>query len=227
MSKKRPVFGEASLFAGRVCAVFSSAMILSAGISLVLSTATAYAEKAKIYVIREADGVIRFTSKEPPKGVKATIFTSSGGGFSSYRIRGMSSSQIYPDRFNAIISVASREHQVEAGLIKAVIHVESAFNPSARSSKGAQGLMQLMPGTARELGVHNAWSPASNISGGTKHLARLIRRYEGNVHYALAAYNAGEQAVSRYNGVPPFSETQDYVRRVLQLKKRYSAVSHG
>jgi hypothetical protein len=205
----------------------TGAVLVAAVFSFLLWVGESQAEKAKIYVIREADGVIRFTTKEPPKGVKASIFTSSGGGFSSYRITGVSSSQIYPDRFNSIISVASREHQVEAGLIKAVIHVESAFNPSARSSKGAQGLMQLMPGTARELGVRNAWSPASNISGGTKHLARLIRRYEGNVHYALAAYNAGEQAVSRYNGVPPFSETQDYVRRVLQLKKRYSAVSHG
>jgi soluble lytic murein transglycosylase-like protein len=217
-----PVIERARSFVLRTGAVFIAAVL-----SLLLWIGESQAEKAKIYVIREADGVIRFTTKEPPKGVKASIFTSSGGGFSSYRIKGVSSSQIYPDRFNSIISVASREHQVEAGLIKAVIHVESAFNPSARSSKGAQGLMQLMPGTAKELGVRNAWSPASNISGGTKHLARLIRRYEGNVHYALAAYNAGEQAVSRYNGVPPFSETQDYVRRVLQLKKRYSAVSHG
>jgi soluble lytic murein transglycosylase-like protein len=183
--------------------------------------------EAKIYVIREAGGVIRFTNKAPSGNVRAEVFTARGPGVSTYRGLRNHAGPLFPERYNAIIGHAAREHQLDPGLIKAVIHAESAFNPTARSPKGAQGLMQLMPGTARDLGVKNAWSPASNILGGTRYLAQLLRKFDGNLQYALAAYNAGEENVNKYNGIPPFSETQEYVRRVLQLKRRYSAVSHG
>jgi soluble lytic murein transglycosylase-like protein len=119
----------------------------------------------------------------------------------------------YIDR---LIEDYARAHGLEVGLVRAVIHVESAFDPRARSRKGAMGLMQLMPDTARELGVHNAWDPAQNISGGTRYLRRLWDRF-GSLELALAGYNAGPSVVEKYGKIPPFPETTEYVRRVLRL----------
>lgn len=194
--------------------------------SVLISTPDCFADSGKIYVIREKNGVVRFTNKAPAQGVNARIFTARGGSYTTYSFSGRHTGKIYPERYQDIIAHASRLHSVDAGLIKAVIHAESAFNPSARSPKGAQGLMQLMPGTARDLGV-NAWHPNSNILGGTRYLARLLKKFDGNERHALAAYNAGEENVTKYNGIPPFAETQHYVKRVLQLKRRYSATAHG
>jgi soluble lytic murein transglycosylase-like protein len=134
--------------------------------------------------------------------------------------------RIYRNRYDEAILRAAEEHSLDPALIKAVIHAESAFNPQAVSPKGALGLMQLMPGTARMMGVRNAFVPESNIAGGTRYLAQLIKRH-GRLDHALAAYNAGDVPVQRYNGIPPFAETRNYVRRVLQLKKQYTASSHG
>ena len=120
-------------------------------------------------------------------------------------------------RFTEEIKAIAARHGVSASLVESVIRVESAFNPSAISPKGAQGLMQLMPQTATSLGVRNAFDPKQNIEGGVRHLRYLIDRYPGNLPFAIAAYNAGEGAVDRYRGIPPYSETQEYVRRVLQL----------
>jgi soluble lytic murein transglycosylase-like protein len=134
--------------------------------------------------------------------------------------------RLYPDLYARAIYDAAQEHRIDPNLIKAVIHAESGFNPRAVSRKGAKGLMQLMPGTARMLGVRNAFVPEWNIQGGARYLAQLLKRY-GNEAHALAAYNAGDVPVLRYNGIPPYSETQEYVRRVLHLKKQYTAVAHG
>jgi soluble lytic murein transglycosylase-like protein len=111
--------------------------------------------------------------------------------------------------------LAAREG-VDARLVRAVIQVESAYQPAARSRKGAKGLMQLMPDTARLYAVSNPYDPDSNIAAGIKHLKALLDRYE-QVSLALAAYNAGEAAVERFGGIPPFPETQNYVRQVLHL----------
>ena len=100
-----------------------------------------------------------------------------------------------------------------------IIRVESNYNPDAVSPKGAQGLMQLMPATARSLGVKDSLDPAANLDGGTRHLRALIERYDGDVKRALAAYNAGEGAVARHGGVPPYPETMAYVRKVLERAK--------
>lgn len=112
---------------------------------------------------------------------------------------------------------AAQRYGVPEKLVTAVIRTESGFNPRAVSSKGARGLMQLMPHTASLLGVRNSFDPAENIDGGVRHLRRLIERFGNNLHLALAAYNAGEQAVTYYRGIPPYPETQGYVTKVLSL----------
>jgi len=117
--------------------------------------------------------------------------------------------------FDALISDAARRHNLDAGLMKAIMHTESGFNANARSPVGAQGLMQLMPATAQRFGVSNAWDPAQNIEGSAKYLRWLLNRFNGRVDHVLAGYNAGEGNVDKYGGIPPFRETQDYVRRVL------------
>jgi len=123
--------------------------------------------------------------------------------------------------FNKIIHEAASRHGVDEALVKAVIRVESDFNARAVSPKGALGLMQLMPATARRHRVARALEPSDNIDGGVRHLNFLIRRYSGNLTLALAAYNAGEGAVDKYGGIPPYAETQGYVTRVLAYHKRY------
>ena len=128
---------------------------------------------------------------------------------------------LYPNKYQDLIIAASRAHGIAPSLIRAVIHAESAFNPHARSPKGARGLMQLMPDTARELGVINSSAPRDNIWGGTKYLRSMLERYQGNVRFALAAYNAGPGAVDEHRGIPPYSETREYVARVLELERRY------
>ena len=119
------------------------------------------------------------------------------------------------------IRSAAKLTGVNAALLRAIIHAESGFNARALSYKGAQGLMQLMPGTASDLGVGDAFDPAENISGGARYLAMLLRDYHGDVKLAAAAYNAGAGAVAKYGGVPPYAETQVYVKRVALLYQRY------
>jgi hypothetical protein len=114
------------------------------------------------------------------------------------------------------ISEAANRYGIPERLVTAVIRAESGFNPRAVSRKGAQGLMQLMPSTASVLGVRNSFDPRENIDGGVRHLRGMIDRFPGNLPFAIAAYNAGEKAVTAYGGIPPYPETQDYVGRVLR-----------
>lgn len=115
--------------------------------------------------------------------------------------------------FDSVIKSAAMRYGVEAALVKAIIHTESAFNPSARSPVGAMGLMQLMPGTAKDMGVSNAYNPHQNIDGGVKYLAWLQRQFS-NLDHVIAAYNAGHGNVKKYGGIPPFRETRNYVQSV-------------
>jgi soluble lytic murein transglycosylase-like protein len=119
-----------------------------------------------------------------------------------------------PD-LTTIVAAASGQHQVDADFIASVIAAESANNPHAVSPKGAQGLMQLMPGTASKLGVKDSFDPADNVDGGVRYLRALLLEYNGDIPKALAAYNAGPQRVAQYKGVPPYRETHAYVARVI------------
>ncbi|AWH46107.1 lytic transglycosylase domain-containing protein [Stenotrophomonas sp. ZAC14A_NAIMI4_1] len=123
--------------------------------------------------------------------------------------------------FQTEIASAAREFGVEEAIVRAIIHAESAYNPTALSRAGAQGLMQLMPPTAARFGVSDSYDASQNIRGGVQYLAWLLKRFNGDLTLAAAGYNAGEGAVDRHGGVPPYSETQYYVRRVGQLVDRY------
>jgi soluble lytic murein transglycosylase-like protein len=120
--------------------------------------------------------------------------------------------------YGPIISYLCKKYDMDEALVKAVIKAESDFDAGAVSRKGAQGLMQLMPDTARDLAVRNAFHPTQNLDGGIRYLRKLLDQFQGNLHLALAAYNAGENAVIRYNNsIPPFEETRTYVKRVLKF----------
>ncbi len=122
------------------------------------------------------------------------------------------------------IDVEARQHQVDPNLVRALIEVESAWNPRAVSYKGALGLMQLMPATATRYGVGDAFDPKQNVSAGVRHLRYLLDQFKGNVRLALAAYNAGENAVTRNGGVPPYRETQDYILKLEALYGRLGSL---
>lgn len=128
-------------------------------------------------------------------------------------------------KFHRLITDAAQRHGLEPSLVKAVILAESGYNPRAVSSRGASGLMQLMPSTARALGVEDIFDPEHNINGGTKYLRQLLNQLQGDLQLALAAYNAGLQKVRRHRGVPPFRATRFYIRKVLHYYQGYRQLS--
>lgn len=185
-----------------------------------------------IYQLTDSNGTTLLTNKKSKyshlKVEKKTYYPDSN--IHSYSNWGNSESSVLPsysrnrNAFDAMIRQAAQTHGISEGLIKAVMHTESGFNVNARSPVGAQGLMQLMPATARRFNVSNAYDPQQNINAGAKYLAWLMKRFNGNTSLALAGYNAGEGNVQKYGGIPPFKETQDYVRRV---SSRYSNLYSG
>ena len=186
----------------------------------------------QIYVYKDNKGSTLLTNRKSSDRsltkVKVTYYADSN--IHSYRNWGSNEAAVLPsysrnkDAYNHIIKQAAQQHGVSEGLIKAVMHTESGFNVNARSPVGAQGLMQLMPATARRFNVSNAFDPQQNIMAGAKYLAWLNRRFNGNTSLVLAGYNAGEGNVQKYGGIPPFRETQDYVRRVTsRLNNLYTS----
>ncbi|MBV8198452.1 MAG: lytic transglycosylase domain-containing protein [Candidatus Eremiobacteraeota bacterium] len=139
-----------------------------------------------------------------------------GGGYLPY-----ASHSLDPLTLNSLVGSASQSNGVPPGLVRAVLMAESAGNPAAISVAGAQGLMQLMPGTSAACGIANPFDPVENVHCGTSYLHSLLRRYHNNVTLAVAAYNAGPGAVDRYGGVPPYAETRAYVVRVLNAYRSY------
>jgi soluble lytic murein transglycosylase len=177
--------------------------------------------RAEVFVYRDAEGVLHFTDTPRHTGfqVHTPVLLQPT---STDRPRGAASED--PDaRYDLLIERAGRVHRVSPGLVKAVIHAESRFDPYAVSHKGARGLMQLMPATAGELGVHDPFNPWQNIEGGTRYLAALVAQFDGDLRLALAAYHAGPGRVRRHGGVPPYKATRQYVKRVLKLYERYHA----
>jgi soluble lytic murein transglycosylase-like protein len=171
--------------------------------------------KAGMYQCRNADGTLLFTNSPTQMGCRLL-----GG---AYAERSPASGSLAdPARFDDFIFTSSNRYGVDPALVRAVVKVESDFNEAARSHKGAQGLMQLMPDTARLHNVGNAYDPEENIEGGVRHLRLLLDLYRGDVPLTLAAYNAGIKAVEKHRGIPPYSETKEYVRRVLNFHQRYS-----
>jgi soluble lytic murein transglycosylase-like protein len=166
---------------------------------------------AQIYAWRDAGGNLVLSDRR----LDATATTYTVPQAPSIRTTRPAVSGDEPDRFEPLVQEHSARQSLRPDLVRAVIQVESGFNPWARSPKGAMGLMQLMPATARELGVRNAYDPEENIRGGTEYLRQLLDKYQGDEELALAAYNAGSGAVDRYGRqVPPYRETKDYVRKV-------------
>ncbi len=143
----------------------------------------------------------------PTTRVNASLYTAQAGG---------AATKLSPrQKIQEIISRVSKKHGVDEKLVNALVKQESGFNPNAKSKVGAMGLMQLMPSTAKGLGVTDPMNPEQNVEGGVKYLKSMLNKYNGNVILALAAYNAGPGAVDKYDGVPPYKETQNYVRSIL------------
>jgi len=168
------------------------------------------------------------TEEADLKEIKSTLTNKSNNNVLRAELsRASSTSTIPKDKIkqmqliNNAIDVSSQKYGVDADLIRAVIKQESGFNPYSLSSAGAQGLMQLMPGTADGLGVTNPWDIEQNIDGGTKYLKYQLASFNGDIKLALAAYNAGPYAVKKYNGIPPYAETQNYVQIVLNNYENY------
>jgi soluble lytic murein transglycosylase-like protein len=185
--------------------------------------------RSTTYAYIDENGIKNFSSRKP-KGVANVVATSieypifsqpncfACGIGTSINFRSL---QLNTLAYATEIKNASKNYGVEEAVIRAIIHAESAYRPHVQSNKGAQGLMQLIPGTARRFGVVDAFDPAQNIDGGVQYLAWLLKRYGQDTTLAAAAYNAGEGAVDKYGGVPPYKETQNYVARVGQLAERY------
>lgn len=193
---------------------------------VVILLPVSFSHAGNLYILKNKDGEALLTNvrsdsrfSDYNKVEKKTWYPDSN--MHTYSNWGSSEAAVYPsfsknkDAYDSFIAQSASSYQLDHGLIKAIMHTESGFNPNARSRAGAQGLMQLMPPTARRFAVGNAFDPQQNIEGAAKYLSWLLKRFNYNTELALAAYNAGEGNVDKYRGIPPFRETQDYVRRVM------------
>lgn len=190
---------------------------------LVCTIATIWATPchADIYRYEDDDGIVHFTDAPTDKRFK--VFMRDLKKDKELRTKLKYASSVNPAEYEQLIKNCSEKYGVSAALVKAVIHAESGYNPNAVSSKGASGLMQLMPGTAKSLKVADRFNPKDNVEGGVKYLRFLLDTFRGDVSLALAAYNAGLSKVSKYGGIPPYNETRTYVNRVLSYMNSYQS----
>lgn len=193
-------------------------------LSTILLFALAPNAKADIYTHTDANGIVHFSNVQINKNDKIAVMMQRHENRPEQRRGQAQVSQAEKNRFTPLVEAAARTYQVDAALLHAVISAESGYNPAAVSLKGAVGLMQLMPATARRYGVENSFDPAQNIHGGAQYLSHLLQLFGNNLELALAAYNAGENAVIRHGySIPPYRETLGYVPKVLKLHKTYSS----
>jgi len=181
--------------------------------------------RGAVYKVVRANGITEYTNIRPGRGAFQVLFTyiSTCYACNLHSTINWTSTALNLTAYKAEVAAAASEFGIDPALLRAVIHAESAFNPNAISDKGAEGLMQLIPGTASDMGVANPFDASQNIRGGAQYLAGLLKQFNGDSRLATAAYNAGPQNVLKYNGVPPFDETKVYVDRVATLRQRYHA----
>jgi len=176
----------------------------------------------KVYKYRNAEGVVAYSDQRPVNmNFELLRFDCYACGVHSSV--NWHTTPLNTQSYKVTVATMAKKYDVPEALVRAVIHAESAYRVDAVSHAGAQGLMQLMPETAKELGVTKPFSAVQNIEGGTKYLAMLLENFSGNERLATAAYNAGPGAVTRYKGVPPYPETEAYIERVAILRQRYEA----
>jgi soluble lytic murein transglycosylase-like protein len=194
--------------------------LLMVGVAIWVSIQTLPAAAA-VYSYVDKKGIVHLTDRPTDPRYRLLYSSNKRGGRG--KVRGAKSNKkVTSVPFDSVISAASRRHGVQSALIKAVIKAESGFNPLAVSQKGAVGLMQLMPGTAKRLGVMNRLDPVANINGGVRLLRELLVQYKNDLRLSLAAYNAGSNAVRKYgNIVPPYPETRQYITKVLKFYRKY------
>lgn len=188
----------------------ASPLRLALGVAL-LTVAVPAASQAQIYYWRDASGQLVLSDKPKDPGAKTYAVSRTSGIRTTTPVAGRRSAP-----YEQLIETHARDQGVDANLVRAVIQAESAFNPRAVSSKGAMGLMQLMPATAKAYNVFDAFDPAENIRAGVAYLKSLLVKYGEKLELALAAYNAGPGAVARYGDVPPYRETQNYVKKITR-----------
>ena len=185
----------------------------------------------EFFMLKDTRGVVYFTDQAPAPGSRARVIrryatpdkagsTAPGAAYTAPRYRNFSG------QYDHVIQEAARRQGLDPLILKAVMKVESDFNPYAVSSKGAQGLMQLMPATAREMNVRRVFDPMENVHGGAAYLRKMLNRFNGDLRLALAAYNAGPKAVEQHRGVPPFDETRRYIQKIQSAYASLSGRSY-
>ena len=174
-----------------------------------------------IYTYVDKDGVMHFTNVPTSNIIPYSVYIKESSGSRSNSTSSVRSRAGDSSPFQGLITRAAKEHGIAEPLLKAIIKAESNFDPSAVSKKGAKGLMQVMPNNFKALQIRDPFDPEQNIMGGARYFGQLMKRFEGDLRLAIAAYNAGPDAVEQYNRIPPYKETMNYVKRVMKYYNDY------